>query len=298
MSSRSIVGFDGTEPSRAAVAWAVGHGGPVVIAHVADADAGLMGPDYELEVRRRAADLLERALAETAERHPGAEVGGVLLDGPVAWALTQFAEPDDTLVIGTHKTGFLHGRVLGSRSVEVAFLATCEVTVVPSIDLRFRAGVVAGIADDGSLRDVAETAARVAGQRGEELLLLHGAEHRSRADERSLVTDAVSAARSIAPGIVIRTRVSNRPAAELLLDASRDRSLLVLGSGSADRTRSPIGSVVHDVLLNLTAPVLVVRPPDGSSGDDDRPDGGTGRHGTQACDAVPRDPGIPRDLRP
>lgn len=262
MGNRSIVGFDGSEPSRAALSWALDQGGPVVVAHVADADAGLMGSDYRDEVRRGAADLLERVLAETAPRHPESALDGVLLEGPVAWALTRFAGPDDTLVIGTHKTGFLHGRVLGSRSVEVALLAPCDVAVVPTIELRFRGGVVAGITDDADLSTIVETAARIAERRGEELLLLHSTENRSPEDERTLMAEAVAIGRRVAGDTVIRTRTSNRHIAELLLDSARDRALLVLGSGSGDRTRSPIGSVVHDVLLNLTAPVLVTHAPD------------------------------------
>jgi nucleotide-binding universal stress UspA family protein len=257
VSKRSIVGFDGTAPSRAALAWAIERGDPVVIAHVADADSGLIGGDYRREVERSAADLLEQALDDVAARHPGVDVQGVLLDGPVAWGLVQLAGSDDTLVIGTHKTGFLHGRVLGSRSVEVAMLAPCDVMVIPPLEMRFRTGVVAGIADDASFRDVVETAATAAEARGEELLLLHGTGEREPARERSLVADAQALAREVAGSIVIRTRASNRTAAELLLDASRDRALLVLGSGSGDRARSPIGSVLHDVLLNLTAPVLI-----------------------------------------
>jgi nucleotide-binding universal stress UspA family protein len=271
VTQRSVVGFDGTEPSRAALAWAIRRGGPILIAHVADSDSGLMGADYGRAVEQAATDLLARTLADVAERVPEADVEGVLLDGPVAWSLAQFAAPDDILVIGTHKTGFLHGRVLGSRSIEVAMLANCDVMVVPTIDMRFRAGVVAGIADDVALRDVVESSARVASERGEELLLLHSTEHRNRGSERPVGADAVAIARAVAPDIVIRTRASNRHTSELLLDAARDRALLVLGGGSGDRTRSPIGSVLHDVLLNLTAPVLVTH---GSAGhpDDDAPD--------------------------
>ncbi|WP_395638358.1 universal stress protein [Pseudolysinimonas sp.] len=260
MSTRSIVGFDATEPSWAALDVAVRRGDPVLIAHVADSDAGLIGPDYRREAEERAHGLLERALAEIGARYPDAEIEGVLLEGPVAWALARIARPDDILIIGTHKTGFLHGRVLGSRSIEVALLAPCDVLVVPTIDLRFRSGIVAGIADDPGLHDVVDAAARAALARDEELLLLHSTEDGSPESNRELVARANSIAREVAPRLVIRTRASNRHTAELLLDAARDRALLVVGVGSGDRSRSPIGSVLHDLLLNITAPTLVTRP--------------------------------------
>jgi nucleotide-binding universal stress UspA family protein len=68
------------------------------------------------------------------------------------------------------------------------------------------------------------------------------------------------AARERRPSLVIRTRQSTRGAAEALLDAARDKALLVLGPGSQDPDRSPIGSVLHSVLLNVNAPVIVARP--------------------------------------
>ena len=264
MTGRFIVGFDGSEPSWAALSWALAQGGPVVLAHVVDADSGMIGADFEREAAERAGRLIDGALADLAVRHPGAEVAVEVLEGPVAWALTTYAAPGDTLVIGTHKTGFLHGRVLGSRSVEVAILARCDVMVVPTTDLRFRSGVVAAVADEPGMRQVVESAARIAARRGEELLLLHRFGDRGAGTENALVAEALAIARDAAPDTVIRTRVSNRHTAELLLDASRGRALLVLGSGSGDRSRSPIGSVLHDVLLNLSSPALVAHAPSGS----------------------------------
>ncbi|AGW41076.1 stress-inducible protein [Leifsonia xyli subsp. cynodontis DSM 46306] len=69
----------------------------------------------------------------------------VVLYGPVAASLAGYARTGDVLVVGTDKSGFIHGRVLGSLPVQVAALAVCMVAVIPAVDLRFRAGVVAGI---------------------------------------------------------------------------------------------------------------------------------------------------------
>jgi nucleotide-binding universal stress UspA family protein len=72
--------------------------------------------------------------------------------------------------------------------------------------------------------------------------------------------------------------VSGRPPAEALLDAARDKALLVLGPGSTGPVRSPIGSVTHDVLLNVNAPVLVARRPE-----DHELVGPVGGHSTEAA---------------
>jgi hypothetical protein len=72
-------------------------------------------------------------------------------------------------------------------------------------------------------------------------------------------TEAVRAVRENYPGLIVRMRESQRSPAEALLDSSRDKAMLVLGPGTPDRMLSPIGSVLHDVLLNLNAPALIVR---------------------------------------
>lgn len=276
MTKRCIVGYDRSAPGRAALEWALARSGSVTVVHVIDGDGLSVGPADGLAGQEprgaavRGRELLEQVRLEVAARHPDSHVDFVVLEGSgegsdhgsglgsVAWSLTNFAQPDDLLVIGTHKTGFLHGRALGSRSVEVAVLACCDVMVVPMIDLRFRSGVVTGVAEEPEMSRVVETAARVAADSGQELLLLHSVAHDDAARVRSLLAEATEIARACAPTVIIRTRFSSRPVAELLLDGSHGRALLVIGSGSANRSRSPIGSVLHDVLLNMTAPTRVV----------------------------------------
>ena len=123
------VGADGSGPSRAAIRWAlaraVGESSPVVFVHVVDDEWGLLGAGYAAEAERRARDLLDVELAEAGRRYPGADVGARIVHGSPAWTLAGLPSVDDLLVVGTHKTGFLHGRVLGSRSVQVAAAAPC-----------------------------------------------------------------------------------------------------------------------------------------------------------------------------
>lgn len=255
MHARLVVGYDGTEPSRHALRWALARDGDLVIAHVVEDEAGIMGRDYREAAEAHAESVVQEALAQVLEQDPERRVKTVQLSGPVAWALTEYADRrGDLLVIGTHKTGFLHGRMLGSRSVEVALLSQCDVAVIPPTDLRFRTGVVVGFADEPGIPDVLATAARIAAARGDELLIVHAAAQ----DAPAGAARARELARRNEPGVPVKTRTSTRGAAELLLDAGRDRALIVIGRGRGDRSRSPLGSVLHDVLLNLTAPTLVV----------------------------------------
>jgi nucleotide-binding universal stress UspA family protein len=256
MFSRYVVGVDGSPPSRAAVEWtaerAQRDGTPVVLAHVDEPEGGMMGRDFAAGELRDGEDVLAQTAARLTGR--GFDVTTTLLSGPVSWALTEFAAPTDLLVVGTHKTGFLHGRVLGSRSVQIVASAHCSVAVIPDGDLRFRRGVVVGLDSGEDAAEVARAAAEEADARGEQLSVIRAIPARTETPD---TTGAVDIVRETFPHLVVRMRESRREPAEALLDASRDKALLVVGPGSSQR--SPIGSVLHDVLLNINAPALVAR---------------------------------------
>jgi nucleotide-binding universal stress UspA family protein len=253
-----LVAVDGSRPAEAAVRWAVARARvdrePLVLLHVLD-DVG--------DASSAGAQLLDETAARVSAEHPELVVTTRLLTGSVPRALAAAAAPDDVLVIGTGKTGFLHGRVLGSRSVQIAMAAPCTVAVIPDVDLRFRRGVVAGVDRHGTAARIARSAAAEARSRGEELLFVQAApdqETRPSSVSRGelAIGEAVARAHEASPELVIRSRVAARRPAEALLDSSRDKALLVLGPGSSESAGSPIGSVVHDVLLNANAPVLII----------------------------------------
>jgi nucleotide-binding universal stress UspA family protein len=261
---RYIVGIDGSAPSDAALAWAVTRSrrdrAPLLLVHVVDAEAGRMGADFRTEALE-----LGRQLLATTELRLGAQ--GVdaetsLLEGSVSWELTRFAGPDDVLVVGTHKTGFSSGRVLGSLSVQIAAASACTVAVIPGTDMRFRRGVVAGIDREETAAHIAELAAGEAADRGDELTLLRAVHP----GDNGILTDAalqtaLAHVRAAHPTLVVRARHSTRNPSAALLDSARSQALLVIGPGSTGVERSPIGTVVHEVLLNANAPVLVAGTP-------------------------------------
>jgi nucleotide-binding universal stress UspA family protein len=259
MNARLLVGIDGSTPSSAALRWAIGRatieGPPITLAHVGEPEGGRSG-EVGRDEERRGAELL--TATARALRAQGIDAGTLQLEGSVAWALASEAGPGDIVVVGTHKTGFLHGRVLGSRSVQIAAMVPGSVAVIPEVDLRFRRGVVAGIDRHESAAAVATAAGAEAHRNGDELHLVQSVADAS-VDRRDLaIATAIDAVRATFPRLVVRSRVTVRAAAEALLDASRDKALLVLGPGSSS-SRSPIGSVLHDVLINVNAPVLVAR---------------------------------------
>lgn len=246
MPARYVLGVGDADAMDAAEAWAESH-------------ASLAGvPLVRVHVGRVSAD---GAFGRTDE---DAISDAVRVTGPVPEALARFLKDDDLLVIGTGKTGFIRSRVFGTLSLQITAEVRCAVAVVPQIDLRFRTGVVAGMKDDDLLPLIVQASADEARVRNESLLLVHSSHTGLVPDPIEMRGHALDAAAAVAtmsePGIKVRTRTSARPPAEALLDASRNASLLVVGAGHPRGSGHALGSVTHDLLVNINAPVLVVRP--------------------------------------
>lgn len=275
MSGDYFIGVDGSGPGRAALRWgmqrAAEHGAAVVLVHVVDDEWGLVGQDYAEEALRQTVALLAEEAGNAHAIADGVDISTRILHGSPSWELAGLPSPGDLLIIGTHKTGFLRGRVLGSRSVQMVSAARSSVAIVPDSATSSRRGVVVGVDRfDGSMPAVAR-GAREAMSLGQELLLVHAPPSPPRTARSAdlpasteaaqlLLANAAAAASAAAPGVVVHRRLVHRAPAEALLDASYDASLLVLGvSHPRSATQTLIGSVTHDVLMNINVPVLVAR---------------------------------------
>ncbi|WIE54101.1 universal stress protein [Curtobacterium sp. MCBD17_003] len=272
MGERYIVGFDDSRPSRRALDWALDRAardhGSVVLAHVRTVpDGPPSDPDLEAAVTR----------ARTRRRDVGVSLLRIDGDDVVA-ALLGVAEDEDLLVVGTHKTGHLHGRALGTRALALAAGARCSVVVVPDTDLRFRRGVVAGVGGGAGAAHVCETAAREAEHREEELVLVRALEPDGSGDDGTPLGTTGGRVQDAHPLLEVSARTASRPAAPMLLDVALGHALLVIGARHpAQAPAGYVGAVLHDVLINLTAPVLVTRHRDlvataAASGAATRPD--------------------------
>lgn len=184
----------------------------------------------------------------------------IVLRGRVPEALSEFVRDDDVLVLGTDKTGFIHARVFGSTGIRIAAAVRCSVAVVPESDLRFRSAVVVGVDDAASADSIARIASAEAAERSEPLQLIHSFYDEPRSELphtiEPMLERAAAAVKQRRPDLEVSMRSTARPPVEALLDASRNAALLVLGSHTG---RPMLGSVAHDVLVNINAPVLLVR---------------------------------------
>ncbi|GAA1419721.1 hypothetical protein GCM10009640_07970 [Agrococcus citreus] len=260
---RSVVGVDGAAASRAALAWAARRTLPQHPLH-------LLGVEDAVELRgvgaehgaRQLARVLAEAAADLLDAYPGASVTTEIEGGRVADALVGATRPEDLLVIGSDKTGFVRGRTFGVRSLQLAAALRGALAVVPSVDLRLRTGVVVAVDGLGNAADLALRGAQEADDRGCALTIVH-AVARGGGSQRSATGEAVVlAARGAAvdayPHLDVRAVVAQRHPADAILNASRDTALLLLGS-SRGETALGVGETIHDVLMNANAPLVILR---------------------------------------
>lgn len=269
-----LVGVDGTSACHAAIRWAVARAAStashVTLVHVVDDEWGMIGEQSISELHPSAYELVENeAIFARSVDSTVTVTTRVLLGDPMV-ELGVASREVDLVVIGTHKTGFLHGRAFGSRSLQLAATAWCPVAVIPEGSTTERHGIVVGIDDSDASRAAIRFAATEAHRVYEELVLLrawtsapHGAdaeaEQRARDAIETLGSESVALARSVSGRLLVRSRTLRRPAAEALVDAGMSAELLVIGSSRRHGAQmSALGPVSHDVLLNIAGPTLIV----------------------------------------
>jgi nucleotide-binding universal stress UspA family protein len=273
-----VVGVDGSPPSRAALRWSVQRaavsGDAVRLVRVLDDEWGIIGPGSLEELGREAEADLADEIQFARSVDAGVPVESELLWGNPMLELASAGADADLVVVGTHKTGFLRGRVFGSRSLQLAAASNTPVAIVPESAGKARSGIVVGV--DGSPAALAAVmfAAEEARRSGEELILVGAWTGTSRHDggdeeppERDVLVksavekalmDARSHVESLHPDLPTRVRQVNRAAAETLVDASPTATMLVIGSSRRVDAPLALGSVAHDVLINISAPTVVV----------------------------------------
>jgi nucleotide-binding universal stress UspA family protein len=135
--STVVVGYDGSQPARRALAYAAeraADGGLVVAVHAVQPAPDWLGSPYyqrALDAAQSEGRELLRALEEESEL--GAELTTSLLEGPPARAITAAADARDAdeIVIGSRGFGPVRG-VLGSVSHAVLHEADRAVVVIPA----------------------------------------------------------------------------------------------------------------------------------------------------------------------
>jgi nucleotide-binding universal stress UspA family protein len=136
MNETVVVGYDGSEESRTAIAYASRrvNGGRLFIVSSAKHPPEFLGkPHYQHlldAAQSRTRELLEEAAGQVPD---GVEFETEMLDGPPADAIVKVADARDAdvIVIGSRGLGRVHA-LLGSVSHDVLHLAGMPVVVIPA----------------------------------------------------------------------------------------------------------------------------------------------------------------------
>jgi nucleotide-binding universal stress UspA family protein len=150
MSSREptptiVVGYDGSDPARAALVFAARQAGPrgrlfVVHAYELPPDFAFLGSpyyDHLLSERRDRGEVLLRDLSLQDELLAGLEYETQLIGGPPAESIADVARVHhaDAIVVGARGLGRVRA-LLGSVSHELLHIADCPVVVIPAAAIR------------------------------------------------------------------------------------------------------------------------------------------------------------------
>lgn len=293
-----IVGLDGSPESRAAAEWAAREaklrGLPLKLVHVWEpvpepmAQAPLLGA----ETQQHWSERIPRESAEGLRlRHPGVEITAEQFSGRPADVLTSQAKDAALLVLGSRGMSGVGGFLVGSVGQGVLAHAERPVVLVRAGEqaadehladpagIASAAGpyrpVVLGLATDDPDPSLVEFAFDAADRRATSLRVVHGwnpppyyayglaadielHDQLSR-QEATTLSDVLRPWRQKFPSVEVVEEPRYGTAANHLVDASREASLVVVGRRIR---RNPLGShigpVTHAVLHHSTAPVAVV----------------------------------------
>ncbi|MFF7274919.1 universal stress protein [Streptomyces griseorubiginosus] len=281
-----VVGTDGSEPSLRAVDWAAdeaaSRGVPlrVVFASLWEHYEGtalasdLRKPSEEV----LADDIVDSAARRARRHHPDLKVVTEVLPEEPEYALVRESRDAAALVVGSRGRSGLAELLLGSVSLSVAAYAECPVIVLRgSHDNRATPGtrgrVVVGVGEDGKETPAVRFAVEEARRRGVPLEAVRAwrcpahettdhplmAGEPARLHQERAVEALESALQDVPPDVEVRRRTVEGHARRVLVDASYQADLLVVGAKRrAGHLGLQLGRVAHAVLHHSGCPVAVV----------------------------------------
>jgi nucleotide-binding universal stress UspA family protein len=136
---RIVVGVDGSDSSRAALAWAVRQaaltGAQVDAVHAWHVPSYGYGYGYAtvlpvIDLQKVARQVLDEAIAEVADLAPDVEIRPVIVEDNPAQALLDNAKDAGLLVVGSRGHGGFAAALLGSVGQHCVHHANCPVVVI------------------------------------------------------------------------------------------------------------------------------------------------------------------------
>jgi nucleotide-binding universal stress UspA family protein len=282
-----VVGVDGSDSSLQAVDWAVDeaarHGLPLRIVYAslweryegARPSFGAGRPSEELMAEHIAASCADRA----QRRNPELKVSSEVLPDDAVSVLLHAAHESFALVTGSRGRSEIAGMLLGSVSLTVAARAVCPVVVVRGGERNRQSShgrVVVGVDDSAESSAAVRFAFQEAEARGCALHAVRAwrrpahehVDHPLVADDAvsaheerasTLLADALRDADRDHPQVDVHRQPVEGPAHKVLLDASAEADLVVVGAlRRHGHFGLQLGRVAHALLHHSACPVAVV----------------------------------------
>jgi len=278
MVEKVTVAVDGGPASDAALAWVIDRARTV---NMEVELTSVVGVDLDLPVGDGANFLapyeqaLSQAQAQITAALPNLVVTTKVLHGIAREALILASQHTDLLVIGSNKTSPIVGIMHGTLPLKVAGQSRCTTVVVP-FDWKPREGaVVVGWVDDQTAETACEFAVAEASRRHAPVTLVHAwsippvapmdaaaaavLTETLLSTDRRLLAETAHRLKLTHPDVQINEMLESGSAAVAIVRAAHDASLVVVGSrGRGAVVGFFLGSVSHDVLVNMPAPVAVI----------------------------------------
>ncbi len=282
-----VVGIDGSDSSLEAVDWAVDeaarHGLPLRLVYASRWERYEGGrPSFRSD---RPAEVLmaEHIAASCAQRarlrNPAVKVSSEVLPDDATSALLHAGHEAFALVTGSRGRSEIAGTLLGSVSLTVAARAVCPVVVIRGRERNLQGSfgrVVVGVGDSTQGSNAVRFAFREATARGCALKAVRAWRHPAQEhtdhppvaddagpthEERTsaLLTDALREAVRSHPEVDVHRQVVEGPAHKVLLDASADADLMVVGAlRRHGHFGLQLGRTAHALLHHSECPVAVI----------------------------------------
>jgi nucleotide-binding universal stress UspA family protein len=276
-----MVAVDNRGISSAVIAWLTERGSYaaedfaveiITVAEVGWIPAGTAEVDY----RNAYEQALWSTKAAVSAALPQASILTTMVWGAPAELLVDASARADILVLGSDKTGTITGFVSGTLPLRISAHSRCPVVVVPSGWTPGPRCVLVGLSLEPSDDAVVEFAAIEADRARSELRLVHAlpiptgllasdilapvtySEIRDSADR--LMRAAAVRIRARYPDLPVTFATVDGSAARALAVEGANAHLVVVGThGRGALRRLALGSVGHDLLLNSSCPVAVIR---------------------------------------
>lgn len=280
MAETIIIGVDGSEQSRTALAWALERAkerkASVELLHVADDSFLSESVAFLSEAQKASEQMLEVETAYAKSLGFDGPISGTAVVGHPIAEVEEISKRADLLVLGAHEGSKWAGSFFGTRAVKIAAVAHSPVAVIPNRVNDEAHGVVVGIDGSEPSRLAIAYAAEEASRRGVPLTAVYawmppltpGLEYlwseelvdSQRAAAEEAIAIGVAGLSTRYPDLEIKREIIQAAPVAALVQAGENAELLVVGSrGRGAISRLLLGSVSHGVLQSLPCPVIVTR---------------------------------------